>query len=108
MSPQECLAMRTPDLGVAILRRLAGLDETWRNEHNFVQWTVDSNGGWFATQGPLVTDVYVPGADHRQQRDRLKARLRQAWRWLDNQGYVAPDHGQGPNWKVLTPEGAEI
>lgn len=39
----------------------------------------------------------------------FKSRLRQAWNWLEQQGYVAPDHGQhSGNWKVLTQEGVEI
>lgn len=31
MTPEQCKAMRIPDLGVAILRRLAVLGEQWRN-----------------------------------------------------------------------------
>jgi hypothetical protein len=109
MSPAACEAMRIPDLAVAILRRLDGLDEQWRNDHNFVQWTVDGTNGWFDSSRPITTSVYGPGTDRRAERDRLKAKLRQAWSWLEQQGYVVVDHGQrGGNWKILTDAGWEI
>jgi hypothetical protein len=57
MSPDECLAMRIPDLGVAILRRLRSLGEEWRSSHNFIQWTVDGNDGWFSPNQPITTSV---------------------------------------------------
>ena len=101
--------MRPSDLGVAILRRLNQLGEEWRNPHNFAQWTVDGNDGWFSPMMPITTSVYTPGLDRRQRRDDLKAKLREAWNWLEQQGYVAPDHGQhGGNWKVLTEGGWRI
>lgn len=101
--------MRIPDLGVAILRRLNHLGDEWRNDHNFVQWTVDGTNGWFDASRPIVTSVYTPGEDRRAERDELKAKLRQAWGWLERQGYVVVDHGQhGGNWKVITAAGWEI
>lgn len=109
MSPAACRAMRIPDLGVAILRRLNHLGEEWRNDHNFVQWTVDGTNGWFDVDRPITTSVYLPGMDRRAERDELKAKLRQAWSWLERQGYVVADHGQhGGNWKVITATGWEI
>jgi hypothetical protein len=82
MSPDECLAMRVPDLGVAILRRLRNLGEDWRSSHNFIQWTVDGNDGCFSPNQPVGTSVYSPGSDRRAERDRLKANLQRAWTWL--------------------------
>lgn len=108
MSPEECLALRIPDLAVAILRRLPLLDASWVNPHNFAQYTVDGSDGWFSPQRIVTTQVYIPGEGARAARDALKARLRQAWAWLETQGYVAPDHSQGGNWKVLTAEGHAI
>ncbi len=109
MSPEVCLAMRIPDLGVAILRRLRALGPEWSNPHNFVQWTVDGNDGWFSPIAPISTSVYTPADDRRQRRDELKTKLRQAWNWVEQQGYVAPAHGQhGGNWKVITDEGWRI
>ena len=109
MTPAECLAMRIPDLGVSILRRLRNLGEEWRSSQNFVEWTVDGNDGWFSANLPIATSVYTPGSDRRAERDRLKAHLQRAWTWLENQGYVVPDHGsRGGNWKLLTPDGEAI
>jgi len=109
MSPADCRAMRIPDLGTAILRRLNHLGEEWRNNHNFVQWTVDGTNGWFDPNRLITTSVYLPGMDHRAERDALKAKLRQAWSWLERQGYVVADHGQrSGNWKVIMPAGWEI
>lgn len=109
MTPEACLAMRIPDLGVAILRRLNHLGEEWRSLHNFAQWTVDGNDGWFSPMMPISTSVYTPGLDRREQRDQLKTKLRRAWNWLEGESYVAPDHGQHTgNWKVITDEGWRI
>jgi hypothetical protein len=109
MTPADCLALRIPDLGVAILRRLSGLDETYLNSHNFTIWTVDGNDGWFASAPPVSTSVYGLGADRRTEREKLKARLRQAWTWLETEGYVVADPNQrGSHFKRLTPEGEAI
>jgi hypothetical protein len=110
MAPGECHALRIPDLGVAILRRLSVIGDQWRNDFNFVEWTVDGDQGWFPQRRPIVTSVYVPGAsDHRPERDALTAKLRRAWAWLAQEGYVVDDHRQRDgHWKVITPEGWEI
>jgi hypothetical protein len=109
MSPADCLALRLPELGVAILRRLPGLGETWLNPRNFANWTVDGTDGWFASAGPVTTSIYGVGNDRRQERERLKARLAQGWTWLEAQGYVVDDPSQtSGNWKRLTPEGEAI
>lgn len=109
MTPSDCLAMRIPDLGVAILRRLSGLDETHLNSHNFTQWTVDGDEGWFAAAAPVSTSIFGLAADRRAEREKLKARLHQAWTWLETEGYVVADPNQGgTNFKRLTPEGEAI
>ena len=109
MTPSECLAMRIPDLGHAILRRLSGLDETHLNSHNFAQWTVDGNDGWFASAPPVSTSIFGLGEDRRAERDKLKARLHQAWTWLETEGYVvAAPNPRGTDFKRLTPEGEVI
>lgn len=88
MDPSECLALPIPDLGVSILRRLRHLSDEWRNSHNFTQWTVDGNDGWFSPMQPVSVSIYRTGGDRQGERDQLKARLRQAWTWLETQGYV--------------------
>jgi hypothetical protein len=101
--------MRIADLGVAILRRLPGLGEQWRNDFNFVEWTVDGDEGWFPQRRPIVTSIYIPGSNQQAERDALKAKLRRAWAWLAQEGYVVEDHGQRDgHWKVITPEGWDI
>ena len=109
MTPGECQAMRVPDLGVAILRRLVVLGDQWRNDFNFVEWTVEGDHGWFPRSRTVVASVYIPGADHRSDRDALAAKLRRAWLWLAQEGYVVDDHSQREgHWKVITEEGWAI
>lgn len=108
MTPEQCKAMRIPDLGVAILRRLAVLGEQWRNDHNFVQWTVEGNDGWFPSNRVIMTSIYIP-RDDRAECGTLKAKLRQAWTWLEQEGYVVADHDQpNSNFRVVTEAGWAI
>ena len=108
MTPAACLAMPIPTLAVEILRRLATLDDTWRNAYNFTQWTVDGSSGWFPTGGTITTSVYV-GTPPNPQREALKTKLREAWTWLEKEGYVVDDHSQRVgNWKTITAAGWEI
>jgi hypothetical protein len=109
MSPADCLQLRIPDLGVAILRRLCLLGEADLNSRSFVEGTVDGPGGWFYAAPPISTSIFGLASDRREERQKLKMRLYQAWSWLESQGYVVVDPTQSsPNWKQLTPEGEAI
>lgn len=108
MTPADCEAMEIPTLAVEILRRLNVLDDTWRNPHNFTQWTIDGSNGWFPKGGTITGSVYLPKPPNAQ-RENLLTKLRAAWAWLEKEGYVVDDRGQwGTNWKTITDAGWRI
>lgn len=108
MTPADCDAMQIPTVAVEILRRLATLGEMWRNVHNFVQWTVEGPTGWYPKGTTITSGAYVPEPPNAL-RDRLKTKLREAWAWLEKEGYAVDDHSQhGGNWKMITDAGSRI
>lgn len=109
MSPTDCLALRVPELGVAILCRLSGprgdLAEPTELRHldgRRDRWLVSLRGAgdyfdiWRRQRSP-------PGARESE------GPARQGWTWLEAQGYLVDDPSQtSGNWKRLTPEGEAI
>jgi uncharacterized protein (TIGR02391 family) len=106
LEPEQILRTTPEQLGVLILRFLPSApDDGWWGAHNF---TIN----YLAYTRPSTPGVttWATGDELLRDNGPVALKLREAWSWLDREGYVVPDPGQTPGsqWRVVSERGREL
>lgn len=87
----DLLALAPEEAGLVVLKHLVSLGPTSSPPNR-------SNFGL----GHVVADY--PSHRHREAMELLM----QGWAWLEREGLLAPDPGQGGEWRLVTAQGKEL
>lgn len=105
LTPEQILRIPSEQLGILILHRLTELDAGHWGLHNF---TTEYLATAMPAQ-PMTTSVYT-GDQLRAGKEKIIAKLADAWAWLEQQRYLGPDPNSrlGEQWRALTERGKEV
>ncbi len=101
LSTDEIMRMPSETLGILILHRLTELDDNHWGMHNF---TVEYLAEVVPQQSSIASGVHLGDSGHAG-REAVRAKIGEAWTWLEQQRYLVPSGRPNEQWRQLTERG---